>query len=116
MYCCYQVHHAIVAATPPPAVLPIADQRRGDKQGRWYTRIIIGPEKKTPRRNRCPPPLQVVLQPKREALQEAKRNRDGVILWTDGSRLDIGKAGTAIVWFEKSLDKWQEKKQYLGGK
>ena len=59
-------------------------------------------------------PLQTVLQPKREAVQEAKKDRDGVVLWADGSRLDIGKAGSAVVWFEEKLDKWQEKRRYLG--
>lgn len=59
-------------------------------------------------------PLQIVLQPKRKAIQEAKRNRVGIVLWTDGSRLDVGKVGAAVVWFDKRLNKWQEKRRFLG--
>lgn len=58
--------------------------------------------------------LQVVIQPKREAIQEAKRNRDGIVLWTDGSQLDVGRVGAVVVWFDKRLDKWQEKRRFLG--
>ena len=59
-------------------------------------------------------PLQIVHQPKREAIQEAKRNRVGIVLWTDGSRLDVGKVGAAVVWFDGKLNKWQEKRRFLG--
>lgn len=58
--------------------------------------------------------MQIVIQLKREAIQEAKKNRDGIVLWTDGSRLDFGKVGAAVVWFDKWLDKWQEKRRFLG--
>ena len=56
----------------------------------------------------------MVLQPKREALQEAKQSQADIVLWTDGSRLDVGKAGAAVVWFDDKLDKWQEKRRFLG--
>ena len=59
-------------------------------------------------------PLQVVVQPRKEAFHDAKKKREGMVLWTDGSRLDTGKAGSAVVWLDKMSDKWQEKRQYLG--
>lgn len=59
------------------------------------------------------PPLEIVLQPRQEAIQEAKRNQDGLIFWTDGSRSDKGKVGAAIVWFDRRLGKWQEKRRFL---
>lgn len=59
-------------------------------------------------------PLQVALQSRQEALQEAKKDQDGIVFWTDGSRFDTGKAGSAVVWFEKKSDIWQEKRRYLG--
>ena len=58
-------------------------------------------------------PLQVALQARQEALQEAQKDRDGIVFWTDGSRLDTGKEGSAV-WFEKKSDKWQKKRRYLG--
>ena len=36
------------------------------------------------------------------------------ILWTDGSKLDTGNVGAAVVWFDIRLNKWQEKRRYLG--
>lgn len=54
-------------------------------------------------------PMQVILKPK----QEPGTYRAGLVLRTDSSRLDIGKAGAAVVWYDKRLDKWQEKRRYL---
>lgn len=58
-------------------------------------------------------PLQGVLQPKLEAIQEAKKNRNGVVLQTDGSRLNGEKSGAAVVWFDRKPVKWQEKRHFL---
>lgn len=59
-------------------------------------------------------PLQVVVQLRKEALQDAKKEREVMVLWTDGSRSDTGKAGSAVVWLDKMSDKWQEKRRYSG--
>ena len=61
-----------------------------------------------------PLPLQVAVQPRKKALQEAKKDRDSIVFWTDGLRLDTGKARLAVVWLKKKSDKWQEKRRYLG--
>lgn len=45
-------------------------------------------------------PLQIILQPKQEAIQEAKINHDGFVFWTDGSCLDEGIVGAVVVWFD----------------
>ena len=37
-----------------------------------------------------------------------------IVLWTDGSKSDPGKTGSAVVWFDKIANKWQEKRRYLG--
>lgn len=55
-----------------------------------------------------------MLQPKREAIQEAKRNQNSQVFWKNGLRLDKKKVGVAVVWFDKKQDKWQEKRRYLG--
>lgn len=54
-----------------------------------------------------------MLQPKQEVIQNAKKNQDGLVFWTDGSRSDKGKIGAAVVWFDKKLDKWPEKRRFL---
>ena len=58
--------------------------------------------------------IQVIVQAKKEALQEATKTQAGINFWTDGSKLDTGDAGAAIVWFDRRLNKWQEKRRYLG--
>lgn len=37
-----------------------------------------------------------------------------MVFWTDGSRSDTGKAGSAVVWLDKMSDNWREKRRYLG--
>ncbi len=51
---------------------------------------------------------------KKEALEEAKKYRTGLVMWTDGSKLDHGRAGAAVCWREKALDSWKEKSVFLG--
>lgn len=58
-------------------------------------------------------PLQVAVQPRQETLQEAQKDQDDTVFWTNGSKLDIRKAGSAVIWLEKNSDKRQEKQQYL---
>ena len=48
-------------------------------------------------------PIQVILQAKQEPLQEVAKSRAGIILWTDGLKLDTGNVGAAVVWFDKRL-------------
>lgn len=37
-----------------------------------------------------------------------------MVLWTDGSRLDTGNVGAAVIWRDKSLNKWRETSLFLG--
>ena len=57
---------------------------------------------------------KVVIQPKKEALEETKKYRTGLVMWTDGSKLDHGRAGATVCWREKALDSWKEKSAFLG--
>ena len=41
-------------------------------------------------------------------------NQAGIVLWIDGSILDVGKAGAVVVWFDRGLGQWQEKRRFLG--
>lgn len=58
--------------------------------------------------------MQVIVQPKKEAIREAAKTRTGITLWADGSKLDTGDVGVAVVWFDERLNKWHEKRRYLG--
>lgn len=57
---------------------------------------------------------EIVIQPKKDALKEAKKYRTGLVMWTDGSKLDHGRVGAAVCWREKTLDLWKEKSVFLG--
>lgn len=58
-------------------------------------------------------PLEVVIQPKKSAIQEAKKTQCGIVLWTDGSRV-VERVGAAVVLVDKRLGKWREKRRFLG--
>jgi ribonuclease HI len=51
---------------------------------------------------------------KKEALKYAHTREEGLILWTDGSRLKNKQVGSAVVW--KEGEEWREEKSYLGKK
>lgn len=40
----------------------------------------------------------IIIEPKKQALEKAKKDRTGLVLWTDGSKLDEGKVGAAVCW------------------
>lgn len=49
-----------------------------------------------------------------KALQEAKTYRVDLLLWAEGSKSNTEKTGAAVVWKDNRLNKWQEKRRYLG--
>jgi len=54
---------------------------------------------------------QVMIQEEEQALEEARRERDGLVLWTDGSRKEDEWVGCAVVWKE---ERWNKRRVYLG--
>ena len=54
---------------------------------------------------------QVIIQEEEQALEEAKRERDGLVLWTDGSRKEDEWVGCAVVWKE---ERWNKRRIHLG--
>ncbi len=58
---------------------------------------------------------KIVIQPKKNAFEDARKYRTGLVMWTDGSKLDhgTGRVGAAICWKEKTLDSWKEKSIFL---
>ena len=57
---------------------------------------------------------KIFIQAKKDALEEAKKYRPGLVMWTDGSKLNHGRVGAAVCWREKAIDFWKEKSTYLG--
>lgn len=59
---------------------------------------------------------QVVIECPIDALEKAMRDDRGLVMWTDGSKLDQGNVGAAVCWKDKTSNQWKEKKCVLGGK
>jgi len=55
---------------------------------------------------------QVIIQDEEQALEEAKKERDGLVLWTDGSRKEDEWVGCAVVWEEGG--RWNKRRVHLG--
>jgi len=54
---------------------------------------------------------QVMIQEEEQALEEAKKVREGLVLWTDGSRKEDEWVGCAVVWKE---ERWNKRRVHLG--
>ena len=54
---------------------------------------------------------QVIIQDEEQALGEGRKVRDGLVLWTDGSRKKDDWTGCAVVWKE---DRWDKRRVHLG--
>ena len=55
---------------------------------------------------------KLVQEERKEAKKEAERERPGLIMFTDGSRLESGAAGYAVAW--KNGRTWEGIKSHLG--
>jgi hypothetical protein len=54
----------------------------------------------------------VIIQDEKQALREAKLERDGLVFWTDGSRKEDELVGCAVVW--KAGGRWNKRRTHLG--
>jgi len=55
---------------------------------------------------------KVIIQDEKQALSEAKLERDGLVFWTDGSRKEDEWVGCAVVWEEGG--RWRKRRVHLG--
>jgi len=55
---------------------------------------------------------KVIIQGEKQAMVEAKRERDGLVFWTDGSRKEDEWVGCAVVWKEEG--RWKRRRIHLG--
>ena len=61
-----------------------------------------------------PFPGEIVIETKKKAIEQAKRQQVGTVFWTDGSRLDTDNIGAAVTWKDKNVDKWKEMSVFFG--
>ncbi len=59
-------------------------------------------------------PVERVDEDRKKAILQAKSTNADLKLWCDGSKLDKGGTGAAIVWKSHVSQKWQEQKLSLG--
>ena len=55
---------------------------------------------------------KVIIQEEEEAKREAGKEREGLVLWTDGARKEDEWTGCAVVWKEK--ERWEKRRVHLG--
>jgi len=53
----------------------------------------------------------VIIQEEEQALEEARKEREGLLLWTDGLRKEDKWVGCAVVWKE---ERWNKRRVHLG--
>jgi len=56
--------------------------------------------------------VQMIVEEREKAKEEAKKRRAGLTIFTDGSRIDSGAAGYAVVW--KEGEEWAGVKAHIG--
>ena len=57
---------------------------------------------------------KVVIQEPKTAIGEAKKDVSDLALWSDGSKLESGGAGAAVVWKNSTSYRWDVRKVSLG--
>ena len=58
--------------------------------------------------------VNVIIEGKKKALEEAKQYHAGDIFWVDRSKLSQGNAGAAVCWKDKERDGWKNSSIFLG--
>ena len=57
---------------------------------------------------------EVIIKSKKEAMAEARKDNQGLVLWTDASKLNQGQTAVAVCWKDKSTAKLKERSVFLG--
>ena len=55
---------------------------------------------------------KVIIQEEEQALEEARKERDGLVLWTDRLRKEDEWVGCSVVWEEEG--RWKKRRVHLG--
>ena len=56
----------------------------------------------------------IIVRCKKRALEEARKNQPGLVVWKDGSKLDQGQLAAAICWEDKFTGQWKRRSVFLG--
>jgi len=72
---------------------------------RSYERMTLSTEKRRLKG-------EVIIQDEEQAVKEAKDERGGLVLWTDGARKEDQWVGCAVVWKEEG--RWNKRRTHLG--
>ena len=59
-------------------------------------------------------PGKIIIQEAKAAIWEAKNDTSCLALWSDGSKVESGGAGTAVVWRNPASHRWEVYKTTLG--
>ena len=59
-------------------------------------------------------PGKIIIQEAKTAISEAKNDTSTLALWSDGSKVESGGAGAAVVWKNLSSHRWEVRKITLG--
>ena len=59
-------------------------------------------------------PGELIIEDRNKAILDAESGKAHLKLWCDGSKLDKGGTGAAVVWKDHISQKWQEQKLCLG--
>lgn len=57
---------------------------------------------------------EILIGGKKHALEEAAKYRAGLVMWTDGSKLENSSFVAAVCWRDKKLGRWKQKSVFLG--
>ena len=56
----------------------------------------------------------IIIEPKKKALEETKKYRAENVFWVDGPKLSQGNTGSAVCWKDKNYNRWENKSVFLG--
>lgn len=56
---------------------------------------------------------KVVIEDKEQALKEANKYQAGLVMWTDGSKLDQDNTEAAVCWKDKRLSQQKNKSGFF---
>lgn len=108
---------------PPEDTLTWTENARPTLYGQWSAWQLTTEHSIDPANGVEPVPVlspnfhfrkEVIRGDKEQALKETRKYQTGLVLWTDGSKLNQGEAGAAVCWNVKRLYCWKDKSIFLG--
>ncbi len=57
---------------------------------------------------------EIIIDCKKQALREAAKDRTGLVIWTDGSKLNNDRCGADFYWKDQRRNQWRQKSVFFG--